>query len=99
MRSRRRSAGPERSHPATMSDRSLFLEACRAEPVDRTPVWFMRQAGRALPEYRAVRERHGLLEITRIPELCADVTLQPVERLGVDAAILFADITLPFEGM
>jgi uroporphyrinogen decarboxylase len=82
-----------------MSDRSLFLEACRAEPVDRTPVWFMRQAGRALPEYRAVRERHGLLEITRIPELCADVTLQPVERLGVDAAILFADITLPFEGM
>ena len=82
-----------------MSDRSLLLDACRAEPVDRTPVWFMRQAGRALPEYRAVRERHGLLEITRIPELCADVTLQPVERLGVDAAILFADITLPFEGM
>lgn len=62
-------------------------------------MWFMRQAGRALPEYRAVRERHGLLEITRIPDLCADVTLQPVERLGVDAAILFADITLPFEGL
>ncbi|HJU87265.1 MAG TPA: uroporphyrinogen decarboxylase [Gemmatimonadota bacterium] len=83
-----------------MSDRPLrFLEACRAEPVDRTPVWFMRQAGRALPEYRAVRERHGLLEITRMPELCAEVTLQPVERLGVDAAILFADITLPFEGL
>jgi uroporphyrinogen decarboxylase len=59
----------------------------------------MRQAGRALPEYRAVRERHGLLEITRMPELCAEVTLQPVERLGVDAAILFADITLPFEGL
>jgi uroporphyrinogen decarboxylase len=68
-------------------------------PVDRTPVWFMRQAGRALPEYREVRERHGLLEITRMPELCAEVTLQPVERLGVDAAILFADITLPFEGL
>ncbi|HET6362784.1 MAG TPA: uroporphyrinogen decarboxylase [Gemmatimonadota bacterium] len=83
-----------------MSDRSLrFLAACRGEPVDRTPVWFMRQAGRALPEYRAVRERHGLLEITRMPELCAEVTLQPVERLGVDAAILFADITLPFEGL
>ncbi|HET6638976.1 MAG TPA: uroporphyrinogen decarboxylase [Gemmatimonadota bacterium] len=83
-----------------MSDRSLrFLAACRAQPVDRTPVWFMRQAGRALPEYRAVRERHGLLEITRMPELCAEVTLQPVERLGVDAAILFADITLPFEGL
>jgi uroporphyrinogen decarboxylase len=84
----------------TTSDRSIrFLEACRAEPVDRTPVWFMRQAGRALPEYRAVRQRHGLIEITRIPELCAEVTLQPVERLGVDAAILFADITLPFEGL
>ncbi|HJR52958.1 MAG TPA: uroporphyrinogen decarboxylase [Gemmatimonadota bacterium] len=83
-----------------MSRTSLrFLEACRAEPVDRTPVWFMRQAGRALPEYRAVRERHGLLQITRIPDLCAEVTLQPVERLGVDAAILFADITLPFEGL
>jgi uroporphyrinogen decarboxylase len=83
-----------------VSDRSLrFLAACRAQPVDRTPVWFMRQAGRALPEYRAVRERHGLLEITRMPELCAEVTLQPVERLGVDAAILFADITLPFEGL
>ena len=83
-----------------MSDRSRrFLQACRGERVDRTPVWFMRQAGRALPEYRAVRERHGLLEITRMPELCAEVTLQPVERLGVDAAILFADITLPFEGL
>jgi len=76
-----------------------FLRACRGEPVDATPVWFMRQAGRSLPEYRAVRERHGLLEITRLPEVCADVTLHPVERLGVDAAILFADITLPFEGM
>ncbi|HEY7471862.1 MAG TPA: uroporphyrinogen decarboxylase [Gemmatimonadota bacterium] len=76
-----------------------FLRACRSEPVDATPVWFMRQAGRALPEYRAVRERHGLLEITRLPEVCAEVTLQPVTRLGVDAAILFADITLPFEGI
>jgi uroporphyrinogen decarboxylase len=76
-----------------------FLRACRGEPVDATPVWFMRQAGRSLPEYRAVRERHGLLEITRLPEVCAEVTLQPVERLGVDAAILYADITLPFEGL
>jgi uroporphyrinogen decarboxylase len=76
-----------------------FLKACRAEPVDRTPVWFMRQAGRALPEYREIRKRHGLLEITRMPDLCAEVTLQPVARLGVDAAILFADITLPFEGL
>jgi uroporphyrinogen decarboxylase len=80
-----------------VSDR--FLRACRGEAVDATPVWFMRQAGRSLPEYRAVRERRGMLEITRQPELCAEVTLQPVERLGVDAAILFADITLPFEGL
>lgn len=80
-----------------MNDR--FLRACRREPVDATPVWFMRQAGRALPEYRAIRERHGLLEITRLPDVCAEVTLQPVERYGVDAAILYADITLPFEGL
>jgi uroporphyrinogen decarboxylase len=76
-----------------------FLRACRAEPVDATPVWFMRQAGRSLPEYRRIREKHDLIGITRIPELCAEVTLQPVRRLGVDAAILFADITLPFSGI
>jgi uroporphyrinogen decarboxylase len=67
--------------------------------VDATPVWFMRQAGRALPEYRRIRERATLLEITRDPALCAEVTLQPVRRLGVDAAILFADITTPFAGL
>ncbi len=76
-----------------------FLRACRREPVDATPVWFMRQAGRALPEYRAVRERASLLEITRDAALCAEVTLQPVRRLGVDAAILFADITTPLPGI
>ncbi|MGH7550184.1 MAG: uroporphyrinogen decarboxylase [Gemmatimonadota bacterium] len=80
-----------------MNDR--FLRACRRQPVDCTPVWFMRQAGRSLPEYRAVRERHSLLDIVRLPELCAEVTLQPVRRLGVDAAIVFADITIPFEGL
>ncbi len=80
-----------------MNDR--FLRACRRQAVDATPVWFMRQAGRALPEYRAVRERHALLDIVRKPELCAEVTLQPVRRLGVDAAIVFADITLPLEGL
>jgi len=74
---------------------SRFLRACRREPVDQTPVWFMRQAGRSLPEYRAVRERASLIEITRQPELCAEVTLQPVRRLGVDAAILFSDIMAP----
>jgi uroporphyrinogen decarboxylase len=76
-----------------------FLRACRRQTVDCTPIWFMRQAGRSLPEFRAVRERHALLDIVRLPELCAEVTLQPVHRLGVDAAIVFADITIPFEGL
>src|SRR5512147_2888037 len=76
-----------------MSDR--FLRACRRQAVDATPVWFMRQAGRYMPEYRALREVHSLLDICRRPELAAEVTLQPVRSLGVDAAILFADILLP----
>ena len=77
----------------------LLLRALRREPVDRTPVWFMRQAGRSLPEYRAVREKYSLLQICRRPEVCAEVTVQPVRRLGVDAAILFADIMLPLIGV
>lgn len=72
-----------------------FLRACRREPVDVTPVWFMRQAGRYMAEYRAIREKYSLLEICYRPELAAEVTLQPVHALGVDAAILFADILLP----
>lgn len=76
-----------------------FLRACRREPVDRTPVWFMRQAGRYMAEYRAIREKATLLEICRDAALCTEVTLQPVEHIGVDAAILFADILLPFEPM
>jgi len=75
------------------------VRAARREPVERTPVWFMRQAGRSLPEYRAIRERHTLFEICRRPELCAEVTLQPVRRHGVDAAVIFADIMLPVLGM
>ena len=76
-----------------MTDR--FLRACRREPVDYTPVWFMRQAGRYMAEYKAIRAKHTLLEICSQPELAAEATLQPVRALGVDAAILFADILLP----
>ena len=80
-----------------MNDR--FLRACRQEPVDATPVWFMRQAGRYMPEYRALRKRYSLLEICRQPELAVAVTLQPVDAIEVDAAILFSDLLLPFTPM
>lgn len=75
-----------------------FLKACRREPVDRTPIWLMRQAGRYMAEYRKLREKHTLLEICKQPELAVEVTFQPL-RLGMDAAILFADILLPLEPM
>jgi uroporphyrinogen decarboxylase len=77
----------------------LLVRVARREPAERTPVWFMRQAGRSLPEYRALRERHGFFELSGTPELCAEVTLQPVRRHGVDAAVLFADIMTPVLGM
>ena len=80
-----------------MNDR--FLRACRRQPVDATPIWFMRQAGRFLPGYREIREKHDVISICKNPELCAKVTVLPVEKLGVDAAIMFADIMLPLEGM
>src|SRR2546421_9122182 len=95
-----RSSRPRRGRASRLPpapDDSRFLKACRSEPTDVTPVWFMRQAGRYLPEYRALRQKHSLLELCHKPELAAQVTLQPIERLGVDAAILFADILLPFE--
>jgi uroporphyrinogen decarboxylase len=76
-----------------------FLAACARQPVDTTPVWMMRQAGRSLPAYRRLRERYGLVEITRQPELCAEVTLMPTLALDVDAAIMFADIMLPLAGL
>jgi uroporphyrinogen decarboxylase len=80
-----------------MNDR--FLKACRREAVDATPVWFMRQAGRYMPEYQAVRAKHSILEVCKTPELAATVTLQPIERFPLDAAIIFADILLPLEPM
>ena len=80
-----------------MNDR--FVRACRREPVDATPVWFMRQAGRSFAAYRKLRERYGILELAKTPDLCAEVTLMPVRELGVDAAVLFADIMLPLEPM
>jgi uroporphyrinogen decarboxylase len=78
---------------------SRFLDACRRRPTDVRPVWFMRQAGRYLKQYREVRARHGILEICKRPDLAATVTLQPVEYLDVDAAIIFADLLLPVEPM
>src|SRR5215831_14890523 len=78
---------------------SNFVRACKSQPVDRTPVWFMRQAGRYMPEYRAVRKHHSLLEICKKPALAAQVTIEAAEILGVDAAIIFADLLLPLEVM
>src|SRR3954465_5814609 len=77
----------------------LLVRAARREPVERTPVWFMRQAGRSLPEYRALRERHSFWEVADTPELCAEVTLQPVRRHEGDAAVMFADIMTPVLAM
>jgi uroporphyrinogen decarboxylase len=77
----------------------LLVKAARLEPVERTPVWFMRQAGRSLPGYREIRKQFTLFEVCRQPELCAEVTLEPVRLHGVDAAVMFADIMLPVIGM
>ena len=84
---------------AEIEPTAIFLRACRGLPVERTPVWLLRQAGRYQPEYRAIRERHSLLEIIRSPELSAEVTLLPVDAFGVDAAIVFSDILPPLVGM
>src|SRR5216684_1668836 len=78
---------------------SRFVKTCKAQPVERTPVWFMRQAGRYMPEYRAVRKRYSLIEICKKPKVAAEVTITAAEALGVDAAIIFADLLLPLEVM
>ncbi|HMD77963.1 MAG TPA: uroporphyrinogen decarboxylase [Terracidiphilus sp.] len=85
--------------PEATLDGSRFLHACLRHPVDRTPVWFLRQAGRYMQEYREVRKHHTLIEICKQPELAAEVTITAAEKLGVDAAIIFADLLLPLEPM
>src|SRR6202789_593743 len=78
---------------------SRFVRACLRKPVDRTPVWFLRQAGRYMQEHRDVRKHHTLVEICKQPELASEVTITAAEKLGVDAAIIFADLLLPLEPM
>src|SRR5690625_4188768 len=82
-----------------MTNRERFLAACRSQPVDRTPIWMMRQAGRYLPEYQELRAQHGFLKLVQTPELAAEVTLQPIRRFGFDAAIFFCDILVIPEAM
>ena len=95
-------AGPAeqtKSAARTLTNRRRFLDACRCKAVDRPPVWLMRQAGRALPEYRKLKAKHSFLELVRTPELAAEVTLQPIRRFDFDAAILFNDILVVAEGL
>src|SRR5438093_4686728 len=88
------SAGPGR-----LAGRGRFLDACHCRPLDRPPVWLMRQAGRALPEYRVLKDQYSFLELVQTPELAAEVTLQPIRRFGMDAAILFSDILVVAEAL
>jgi uroporphyrinogen decarboxylase len=97
----RRSEGRRESIPSANqpTHHSRFLRACHRQPVDRTPVWFLRQAGRCKTWYVEIRRRHSLLEICRSPQLAADVTTTATQQLGVDAAIIFSDLLLPLTSM
>jgi uroporphyrinogen decarboxylase len=93
------SAGQPKSAARALTNRQRFLNACRCKSVDCPPVWLMRQAGRALPEYHKLKEKHSFLELIQTPELAAEVTLQPIRRFDFDAAILFSDILVVAEGL
>jgi uroporphyrinogen decarboxylase len=92
-------APEEQPHAGALTSRRRFLNACACRAVDYPPVWLMRQAGRVLPEYRALKEKHTFLELVRTPELATEVTLQPIRRFGFDAAILFSDILVVPEAL
>src|SRR6266702_5391270 len=94
-----RALGSQQRAPATLSSRQRFVDACHCRSVDYPPVWLMRQAGRALPEYRALKQKYSFLELVQTPDLAAEVTLQPIQRFDFDAAILFSDILIAAEGL
>ncbi len=90
---------PDEDKASGLTGRQRFLSACQSSPVDRPPIWLMRQAGRALPEYRAFKQKHTFIELVQTPELASKVTLQPIRRFGFDAAIIFSDILVIAEGL